>query len=98
FPDNPHVARADGVSNLAASFEKVLREKRGHVMPLQRYDIRPEGRPCQVRYWHPKNWPVLDNAGAIVAVAHHVTDATTSVLARKAPRADLTACPSDALL
>ncbi|MGY3478392.1 PAS domain-containing protein [Bradyrhizobium ottawaense] len=98
FPDNPHLARADGVSNLAASFEKVLREKRGQVMPLQRYDIRPDGRPWQVRYWHPKNWPVLDDAGSIVAVVHHVTDATASVLARKAVSAGPASCHSDALL
>ncbi|WP_407194596.1 PAS domain-containing protein [Bradyrhizobium sp. STM 3566] len=98
FPDNPHLARADGVSNLAASFGKVLREKRGQVMPLQRYDIRPDGRPWQVRYWHPKNWPVLDDAGSIVGVVHHVTDATASVLARKSLRADPAAFPSDALL
>lgn len=50
---------------------------------MQRYDIEPEGRPWHVRYWHPKNWPVLDDNGAIVAVVHHVTDATTSILARK---------------
>jgi hypothetical protein len=37
FPDNPHLSHADGANNLAASFEKVLREGRGHVMPLQRY-------------------------------------------------------------
>lgn len=83
FPDNPHVPGANGVSNLAASFEKVLHEGRGHVMPLQRYDIQPDGRPWQVRYWHPKNWPVVDDRGSIVALVHHVTDATASVLARK---------------
>jgi len=83
FPDNPHVALADGVSNLAASFEKVLHEGRGHVMPLQRYDILPDGRPWQVRYWLPKNWPVVDEKGSIVALVHHVTDATAAVLMRK---------------
>ncbi|WP_456843538.1 PAS domain-containing protein [Bradyrhizobium sp. USDA 4486] len=98
FPDNPHLTRADGVANLAASFGKVLHERRGQVMPLQRYDIQPEGRPWQVRYWHPKNWPVLDDNGAIVAVVHHVTDATTAVLARKAERAGPPPSSSEALL
>jgi PAS domain-containing protein len=83
FPDNPHIARADGVSNLAASFEKVLHDGCGHVMPLQRYDIRPDGRPWQVRYWLPKNWPVVDEKGSIVALVHHVTDATAAVLTPK---------------
>ncbi len=98
FPDNPHLTIADGVANLAESFGKVLHEKRGQVMPLQRYDIQPEGRSWQVRYWHPKNWPVLDDNGAIVAVVHHVTDATTSILARKARRAAPPSCASEKLL
>jgi PAS domain-containing protein len=98
FPDNPHLTRADGVTNLAVSFGKVLHEKKGQVMPLQRYDIQPEGRPWQVRYWHPKNWPVLDDSGSIVAVVHHVTDATTSVLVRKAGRAGPRLSSSEALL
>ncbi|WP_271595806.1 MULTISPECIES: PAS domain-containing protein [unclassified Bradyrhizobium] len=98
FPDNPHLALANGVANLAESFGKVLQEMRGQVMPLQRYDIQPEGRPWQVRYWHPKNWPVLDGDGGIVAVVHHVTDATTSVLARKAERAGRPPSASEALL
>lgn len=80
FPDNPHATRADGVSKLAASFENVLGEGHGHTMRLQRYDIQPEGRPWQVRYWLPKNWPVFDDKGSIVALVHHVTDVTASVL------------------
>lgn len=82
FPDNPHIVRADGVTSLAASFEKVLHEGHGHAMSLQRYDIQPEGRPWQVRYWLPKNWPVFDDKGSIVAIVHHVTDVTASVLTR----------------
>jgi hypothetical protein len=35
-----------------------------------------------VRYWLPKNWPVFDDKGSIVAVVHHVTDVTASVLTR----------------
>ena len=98
FPDNPHQTRADGVANLAASFERVLREKRGQVMPLQRYDIQPEGRPWQVRYWYPKNWAVIDDDSSIVAVVHHVADATTAVLARKAERVGPPPSSSEALL
>jgi len=84
FPDNPHFAHANGVSNLAASFEKVLHEGHGHTMPLQRYDIRPEGRPWEVRFWHPKNWPIFDDEGSIVALVQHVTDVTASILSPKA--------------
>jgi len=98
FPDNPHLTLADGVANLAESFGKVLREKCGQVMRMQRYDIQPEGRPWQVRFWHPKNWPVLDDNGAIVALVHHVTEATTSILARKAAGAGPPPSSSEALL
>jgi hypothetical protein len=67
-------------------------------MPLQRYDIQPEGRPWEVRYWHPKNWPVVDDRGSIVAVVHHVTDATTSVLARKSLNASAKPLDPETLL
>ena len=83
FPDNPHATLADGVNKLGASFEKALHEGRGQTMALQRYDIQPEGRPWQVRYWHPKNWPVFDDKGSIIALVHHVTDATATVLSGK---------------
>ena len=36
FPDNPGDPDANGVRNMAASFEAVLRTKRPHVMPVQR--------------------------------------------------------------
>ncbi|QIO36425.1 PAS domain-containing protein [Bradyrhizobium sp. 1(2017)] len=83
FPDNPYAALADGVNKLGASFEKALHEGRGQTMALQRYDIQPEGRPWQVRYWHPKNWPVFDDNGSIIALVHHVTDATAAVLSSR---------------
>ncbi|MGX9431388.1 MULTISPECIES: PAS domain-containing protein [Bradyrhizobium] len=83
FPDNPLCAGADGVRNLSASFETVLHTGRGHVMPPQRYDIQPDARPWQVRYWYPKDWSVLDDKGSTVALVHHVADATASILHRE---------------
>jgi hypothetical protein len=44
----------------------------------------PKGRPWEVRYWDPKNWPVFDDKGSIIALVHHVTDATAAVLMSKA--------------
>ncbi|MGH1574990.1 PAS domain-containing protein [Methylobacterium sp. P31] len=83
FPDSPHDPSADGVRNLSASFERALRNGAPDLMPLQRYDIQPEGQPWEVRYWHPANWAVLDEAGSVLALIHHVTDVTTSLLAGK---------------
>jgi hypothetical protein len=54
-------------------------------MPLQRYDIQPENQPWEVRYWHPANWAVLDEAGSVLALVHHVMDATPDVLKTKSP-------------
>jgi PAS domain S-box-containing protein len=80
FPDSPHDPQADGVRNLSTSFERVLRTGQRDLMPLQRYDIQPEDRPWEVRYWHPANWAVRDEAGSVQALIHHVTDVTASVL------------------
>lgn len=81
FPDNPHHPEANGVRNLSASLERVLQAGRYDVMPLQRYDVQPADRPWEVRYWYPKNWPVLDDDGSVIALVHHVTDVSATVLA-----------------
>ena len=43
FPDNPEDPTATGVTNLRASFNRVLRYKQRDVMPVQKYDIRRSG-------------------------------------------------------
>src|SRR5688572_26688155 len=40
FPDNPEDPTADGVSDLRASLEHVLRTGQAHTMAVQKYDIR----------------------------------------------------------
>ncbi|MDR7038583.1 PAS domain-containing protein [Methylobacterium sp. BE186] len=89
FPDSPHDPQADGVRNLCTSFERVLRTGRRDGMPLQRYDILPEGGCWEVRYWHPANWAALDESGSVLALVHHVTDVTATVLKPRAPAATL---------
>lgn len=79
FPDSPHDLAADGVRNLRASFETVLRSQQPDVMRLQRYDIQPEGRPWEVRYWQPLNWAIVDDARSAIALIHHVTEARIGV-------------------
>ena len=44
FPDNPGDVAADGVRNLRASLERVLRHKRPDAMAVQKYDIPRQRR------------------------------------------------------
>lgn len=86
FPDNPGDPEASGVRNLSESLAAVLRDKTAHVMSVQRYDIRhPDGR-WDMRYWKPTNTPLLDAAGAVEFILHHVED-VTQVVAREPSRA-----------
>ena len=44
FPDNPDDPATEGVRNLRASLERVVRDNVVDVMPVQKYDIRrPDG-------------------------------------------------------
>ena len=79
FPDNPGDPGADGVRNLRASLERVLRSRQADRMARQRYDIpRPAaaGGGFEERHWDPLNTPVLDEAGNLVSIIHQVTDVT----------------------
>ena len=80
FPDNPAVPGADGVANLKQSLTEARASASRQVMKVQRYDvIDPEGQ-WKRRYWRPVNWPVLDKAGAVLALVHHVMDVTSDAL------------------
>ncbi len=79
FPDNPEDAAADGVHNLRASLERVLRDRIPDAMPTQKYDIqRPAcaGGGFEERFWGPINSPVLDDAGEVINIIHRVEDVT----------------------
>lgn len=76
FPDNPDDLTADGVSNLRASLNSVLKNKKRHTMSVQKYDIRRPDGSFEVRYWNPQNAPVLDEHNQIVCIIHNVQDVT----------------------
>src|SRR3954469_8141682 len=64
FPDNPDDPEATGVANLRASLERVRDSCMPDTMAVQKYDIRrpaAEGGGFDVRYWSPRNSPVLDD-------------------------------------
>jgi PAS domain S-box-containing protein len=76
---NPENAEPSGVANLRASLEAVLRTRAPHTMAVQRYDLpRPDGT-WEVRYWAPRNVPVLGPDGGVRYLLHHVEDVTEAM-------------------
>lgn len=81
FPDNPDDASATGTSNLRASLERVLSTKAADTMAVQKYDIPLPGGSFEVRYWSPRNLPVLSETGEVLYIMHRVVDVTDLVRA-----------------
>ncbi len=82
FPDNPDDPAATGARNLRESLERVLKNRTGDSMAVQKYDIRrPEsaGGGFEVRHWSPFNAPVLNDNGEIAYIVHRVEDVTEFV-------------------
>ena len=68
FPDNPDDPTADGVHNLRASLQRVLKSAAPDTMAVQKYDVRKpeeEGGGFEERYWTPTNVPVLGKDGRV---------------------------------
>lgn len=79
FPDNPDDPNATGVSNLKASFQRVLENKIPDALAPQKYDVqRPEseGGGYEIKYWSPLNSPVLDEQNEVKYIIHRVEDIT----------------------
>lgn len=84
FPDNPDDNNADGVANLRSSLLRVLKTRLPDEMPIQKYDVKrpPEnGGSFEVRYWRPRNSPILGADGFIAWIVHQVEDVTSLVKA-----------------
>ena len=89
FPDNPGDPKADGVRNLRASLERVLKKCALDAMAVQKYDIhRPEaeGGGFEERFWSPVNSPVLGSDGAVAYIIHRVEDVTEFVRLKQSDR------------
>ena len=81
FPDNPDDPEATGTANLRASLERVVATRAPDTMAVQKYDIRMPDGTFAVKYWSPKNLPVLTPSGEIAYILHRVEDVTELVLA-----------------
>jgi len=82
FPDNPDDPEATGVGNLRASLDRVVQSRVADTMPIQKYDIRrpaDEGGGFEVRYWSPRNSPVIGDSGELSYIIHRVDDVTDFV-------------------
>lgn len=89
FPDNPDDPQATGETNLRASFARVKRDLVADTMAVQKYDIRrpeSEGGGFEVRYWTPRNSPVLDERGRLAYIVHRVEDVTEFMLLKEQER------------
>lgn len=82
FPDNPELPDADGVKNINASLQEVLRSKRPHFMDIQRYDVPDVTSAGKfiTRYWEPSHTPVLNEEGEIQYIIQHANNITDKVL------------------
>src|SRR5579862_6236952 len=83
FGDNPDDPDATGTQNLRASLERVLKTRQPDTMPVQKYDIRGADGAFQVKYWSPKNLPVLSANGEVLCILHRVEDVTELVKANE---------------
>ncbi|MFT3709865.1 MAG: ATP-binding protein [Archangium sp.] len=79
FPDDPNDPKADGVRNLRASLNRVVANKRADSMAVQKYSIERADGTFEERHWSPRNFPVLDTAGALTFIIHRVEDVTDYV-------------------
>jgi signal transduction histidine kinase len=83
FPDaNPANHQRTGVAKLRASLETVLQTRAAHHMETQRYDVQGPDGSWSVRYWAPRNTPIIGPDGAVRYLLHEVEDVTERELER----------------
>jgi PAS domain-containing protein len=83
FPDNPDDPDADGVSNLRASLNFVLKNKVPHTMAVQKYDVRNSDGTFELKYWSPMNTPVLNSDNEIEYIIHKAEEVTEFIEMKK---------------
>lgn len=86
FPDNPALPEVDGVQQINASLQKVLRTKAPDHMSVQRYDVPDPENPGKfiTRYWNPSHKPVLDDQGEIMYIIQLATNVSEQLAAELA--------------
>jgi signal transduction histidine kinase/CheY-like chemotaxis protein len=89
FPDNPDDPAAQGGKTLRASLARVCQELVPDTAGVMKYDIpRPEaeGGGFEVRYWSPRNSPLLTESGELAYIVNQVEDVTEFVQLKQLER------------
>ena len=81
FPPNVKDASFDGDESLGASFQYVIKNKKPHRLPVQRYDLKNENGEFEAKYWSATNKPVLDQDGNLLYIIHSAEDITSRIRA-----------------
>ena len=76
FPDNPDDPSANATLNLRASLERVLATRAPDTMAVQKYDIPLPDGGFEVKYWSPRNIPILAADGGVSYILHRAVDVT----------------------
>lgn len=83
FPKSPDDPNFTGEQNLRASFEYIIRNKKSHQIPVQRYDIPNGDGTFSQKYWKIQNAPILSNTGEVSYIIHSAIDITEQILAEQ---------------
>ena len=87
FPESHGTESSHGKHNVRSSFEVALAMKGRIVLPIQRYDLPPEGDgdgTYKEHYWRMSSAPVHGADGGEIAVLHAVENVTEEILATRA--------------
>jgi PAS domain-containing protein len=85
FPDPLYDPMSEETANLRISLHRVMRNRAADRMAVQRFEKRDADGNVETRYWSPVNAPVLDDAGAVAFIVHHVEDVTGRLEVHDAP-------------
>lgn len=87
FTDNPANIEATGVENLSTSLRYVLKNKKPHKLPSQRYDVYSANKSSfEVKIWDAEIHPVLDENGEVQYIIHSIKDITEIVKLEQAEK------------
>lgn len=79
FPANRNNPDDNGESNLRASFQEVINQKKRSSISIHRYDVLNSEGKYEERHWKVFNTPIHDNDGTLKYIIHNVEDNTYEV-------------------
>lgn len=81
FPPSPDIPGFAGMEEVKFSLNEVIRTKKSHQLPIQRYDIAGTEKKFSQRYWKINHSPLLNDDGEVAYIIHTTDDITKEVLA-----------------